>query len=360
MKLKTYEKYISKEHGKIFALVLSALASIYMLVVFLEILDDVLEKKAPVIYALQATLFKLPFGIKEIGATSILISVIIFMSILSKNLEPIILNSLGVPVTKIIKPLILQALAFSVFLFVNNNYIAPATFYKSKDIIETKIMKKKKTKRTKPTRMWIKHGSHICYIGVFDDKKLTAKDIKCVKINEQVDEILQAQTLKWNGKRWMGYKVKIWQIEQEKPKNLYFKAAPIDFFIAPFELKERKKQMEEMSTPELYGFIKDLKKEAIDASPYLTEMYSRIFLSISPVIMVILGFPLGLSRGRGKGSGAVIGIIKGLAISAAFWMSYYSFSYLGKMGWIPPIIATSLPLIIFLAVGKKFLEEVES
>ncbi|NPA15959.1 MAG: LptF/LptG family permease, partial [Deferribacteres bacterium] len=217
---------------------------------------------------------------------------------------------------------------------------------------------KKKTKRTKPTRMWIKHGSHICYIGVFDDKNLTAKDIKCVKINEQVDEILQAKVLKWENNRWMGYDVRIWRIEREKPENLHPERMRMDFFINPFDLKERKKQVEEMTTPELYGFIKDLKREAIDASPYLTEMYSRIFLSISPVIMVILGFPLGISRERG--SGAIMGIIKGLAISAAFWMSYYSFSYLGKMGWIPPIIATSLPLIIFLAVGKKFLEEVES
>ncbi len=358
MKFKIYEKYTAKEHGKIFIIVLSALISIYFLVIFLEILDDVLEKKAPVSYAIQAALFKIPWGIKEIGATSILISVIIFLSISSKNLEPVILNSLGVPVTKLIKPILFQAIVFSLILFINNNYIAPYSFYKSKDIIETKIFKKKITKRTKPTKMWVKHKSYICYIGVFNDENLTARDIKCVKLNKNIDEIFQAKTLKWNGEKWIGYNVKIWRIKKEKPKTLYYRKTQVNFFIDPLNLKERKKQMEEMTTPELYEFIKDLKKEKVITSSYLTEMYNRIFLSISPIVMVIFGFPLGLSKE--KKTGAIIGIIKGLVISAIFWMSYYGFLYFGKMGWIPPIIATSIPFIIFLSLGRKLLKEVEN
>ncbi len=357
--MKVFEKYIFKEHAKIFTLVLLSLVSIYFLVIFLDILDDVLEKKAPIIYAIEASLLKIPFGIKEIGATAILISVIVFLSISSKNLEPVILNSLGIPVKNLIKPLIIQACIFSVFLLINNNYIAPYSFYISKNIVESQIFKRKKKNRVKPTKMWVKYKNYICYIGVFNDKKILAKDVRCVETKEnEIKKLIKARMIVWKDGKWVGYNVSQWDITKEKPKKISYKTRPIKFFIEPNDLKERKKQKEEMNSSELRDLINDLKKENMPANRYLSEYYNRIFLSLSPIIMVIFGFPLGVSKG--KRSGAIIGIIKGLVIAFSFWCVYYTFSYMGKEGWIPPLIASAIPLIIFTLIGKKLMERTDS
>jgi len=198
MKMGIFEKYIFKEHGKLLFLVFLGFSSVYFLAVFLDILDDAIERKAPVIYAVEAALLKIPLGAKELGATAILISVMLFMAISSKNREPVILNSLGIPLARIMRPFMWQAVFLCILLAVNNNFVAPYLYSKSKEIVEVNIFGKRQKKKLKPTNMWIKHGEYICHVAYFDDEKLQARNVKCiVQKKEEIKRVILIDNLYW-------------------------------------------------------------------------------------------------------------------------------------------------------------------
>lgn len=356
-KPKIFEKYIYKEHAKILALVLVSLSVVYTLIAFLDIVDDAIENKVPVYYAFIAALYRLPSGLKELGAIAILLSTILFMAISSKNLEPVILRSLGIKLKVFLKPLVVEAAVLSILLGINAMFIAPPLFSKYIDTVEIKIKGKKKKRRTKPVKMWIKNEGFTCYIGYFSGRKKSISNLKCFKSENGTTTIIFANKAFWTKGKWKAYRVQMWKIRGvstfKKKWVVYLKFLP-----PPYEIMGRKKVLEEMNLEELVAVVKELNREGIRNTRYLQELCNRLFLSLFPIIIVILAFPLGISEPR-KGQVATA-FVKGIFMALLVYGIYFSFAFAGKAGIINPVIASSIPVAGLTAFGLRLVNRIDT
>ncbi len=338
--MKIYERYVHKEHGRLLLLTVSALCSVYVLIVFLDLVDDAIERKVSALYALEAALLRIPMGLRELGSISVLLSVIVFMALSSRNLEPVILRSLGVRLRSVLKPLLVQGAIFSLVLLVNSLAVAPYFLSRSNDVVQERIKGAKKRRRTSPVRMWLKSGGYMCYIGYFNEKRLSLGDVRCFKQKEPW-EVIQAPRVVWKGK-WKATGVRLWVVKKDVPEFVERSDMVLSFLPSPGELKGRRKTLDEMDAGDLIYVVRQLKKEGIRSEVYQAELFNRIFFSMFPVVMVLVAFPLGISGPR-KGQVAT-SFVKGVVLAFLFYGVYYAFTLAGREALLPPALASLLPL----------------
>ncbi len=98
-----------------------------------------------------------------------------------------------------------------------------------------------------------------------------------------------------------------------------------------------------------------LKKEKVKNSSLnmsLLEFYRKFANPLACIIFVIFACPIGLFTRK---AGYQIGFIIGLFLTAFYWFSFMGTWTLGQRFLIIPIIAMSLPNLIFLILGLLFL-----
>ena len=98
-----------------------------------------------------------------------------------------------------------------------------------------------------------------------------------------------------------------------------------------------------------------LKKEKIkntSLNSSLLEFYRKFANPLACIIFVIFACPIGIYSRK---SGYQIGFILGLFLTAFYWFSFMGSWTLGQRFIISPIIAMSLPNLIFLIFGILFL-----
>lgn len=345
-----FERYIHREHAKLFLFVFFALCSVYTLGAFLDVVDDALERRVSAFVALKVALLKLPYGVKELGSMAILVSVMLFLAISSKHLEPVILRSLGIRLGVYLRPLLQQALVLSFFLAVNAFYIAPHLLALSKETYKVEIKGEKRAKMFTPVGIWIKASGYFCYIGYFDEQRKLLKDVRC--FNPDNTTLYTASLLVWDRKRWIG-KGRFWS-EKEYRKLRHLQ---MDFLPSPEDLSGRRKGPDEMGMGELISVAYDLYREGISVREYLWEIGNRMALSLTPVVMVLFAFPMGISEPR-KGQVA-LAFVKGLGLAVAFYSVFYGFSYLGRESIMNPLAAAALPVILTALVGYRMAKGVD-
>lgn len=134
---------------------------------FLDIVDDALERHISLVVPLQIALLRLPMGLKELGAVTVLISVMLFLAVSSQNLEPVVLRSLGIRSRVMLKPLLVQGGVISFLLFINAAFIAPSFYSKSRDVYLEKIKGQPRKARISPVDIWLKEKGYFCNVGFF-------------------------------------------------------------------------------------------------------------------------------------------------------------------------------------------------
>ncbi len=349
-----YHRYVHKEHAKIFVMVLFAMSLLFVAANFLDVVDDALERHVSVLYALAVSTLRLPRALKELGGISILISVLLFMVIASRNLETVVLRALGVELGKLKKVFLIQASVLSVLLLINSLFIAPRALLMANDLYHGAIKGEKRYKRVSPVKMWLKHSGFICYLGFFDEKRANIRDLRCY--NRKEKKIVVSPLVVWR-KGWVAKGMKEWIFKGNTSSFRRFRARAIDFLPPPEDIASRKKRIAEMDGLELISILSSLSAEGIDNTPYARELANRIFVSLFPLAMVLLAFPLGVTEPRR--AQVSLAFVKGILMALAAYGAYYSAGALGGSGILHTFLTSAIPFGLVLWLGRRFSERVD-
>jgi len=345
-----FHRYLTFQVSKYFCIVLVFVVGIYLAVDFFERIDDFMEAGLPLSKVLTFFMFKIPFVVAQILPVCILLAVLIVLSLMNRNNEIVALKSCGVRIYYLLKPVVTMGVLLGVLLFVLSEIIIPITMTRANQIW-LKEVRHESAVITKGKNIWIKGNHLITHIKYFNPKIKTIYGITLYKFDEDFKLIRRIDAKKGT------FKQDDWLLSETMEQNLdkvrggydikFHKDKVEKFEFLPDDLKEWVKKSEEMTSRELFSYIKKVEEEGYDATIYKVDFYAKTAFPFICIIMCIVGTGIA-TRGKIK-EGMPVVIAYGIGIAFLYWI-FYSFSLsLGYGGMLPPGVAAWAANLVFFS-----------
>ena len=355
-------KYLAKELMRYFLLVLTIVVSIYLTVDFFERIDAFLEAELPLSRAVDFFALKVPFIVAQVMPVGVLLAVLIVFGLMVRNNEMLALQSSGVSIYYLFKPVLIIGLTFSVLLFFLGDVLVPLTTGKANEIWHNEV-KGESGVASRKKNIWIKGNRSISHIKYFKPSGETIFGVKPpdatifgVTLNYfdagfRLTKRIDAQKGVYTEGKWHLFDV----VEQSLLKDdegyevTYMTENPVELGFAPADLSRVAKKPEEMSYRELSAYIREVEEEGYDATSYRVDLHAKTAFPFVCVIMSIAG--VGLACWRKRKEGLASSIFIGIVIAFTYW-TFYSFCLsLGYGDIMPPMIAAWFANGIFVCLG---------
>ena len=165
-------KYISREIFRYFGIVLAMVIGIYVAVDFFEKIDNFMEADLPFSKVISFFQLKIPLIVARIAPVGILLAVIIVFGLMNKNNELLALQSSGISIFYLLRPVLLIGLILSILLFLLSELVVPITMNKANRIWTVEV-KKKSALISKGKNIWIKDNRAIYHIAYYNPANST-------------------------------------------------------------------------------------------------------------------------------------------------------------------------------------------
>jgi lipopolysaccharide export system permease protein len=346
------EKYLVKEVFKYFSILLLMVISIYLLVDFFEKIDNFMEAGLPFSRIISFFQLKTPLIVSQIAPIGIFLAVIIAFGLMNKNNEIIALQSSGVSIYFLLRPVLFMGLFLSILIFLISELIVPMTITKANRIWNVEV-KKRSSVVSKEKNIWIKDNRAIYYITYYNPANST---ILGVTLNFFDDEFrltrrVDAKEGVFKEGKWIFYEIVEQKIDKENNNyRVEFIAEREEpFHFLPEDILRVVKKSEEMNFLELLEYIKYIETEGYDASVYKVDLYAKLAFPFVCLIMCLVG-PCIASRRELKESLSV-SIFYGICIAFIYWILYSFCLSLGYGEMLPPLVAAWAANVVFFCFG---------
>ena len=171
--MKVISKYILKEIGRVFLLCQCIFILIFLVIDFVQKIDNFVKAEVPFSYTLAYFLYKIPFIVQQMIPVAMMISIIIVICLMKKNMEIMAMKACGLDILKVFMPVIFFSLVLSLFSFFLSEAIIPYTSSRQNEIMEVKVRKRTPDSFYGSTQIWYKSKNNIYWIKHFDVKTKT-------------------------------------------------------------------------------------------------------------------------------------------------------------------------------------------
>ena len=353
-------KYITIQILKYFGIVLVFVVGIYLAVDFFEKVDDFIEAGIPFSKMIFFFALRIPFIVAQIIPICILMSVLIVFSLMARGNEIVALNSCGIRIYYLLKPVLTMGCISGVLLFILSDVVVPITMAKSNQIW-LKEVRKESTIITKEKNIWIKGNRSITHVKYFNPKNKTINGITFYNFdgNFRMIRRIDAQKGDFSNGEWMLYEVmeQVLDTKREKYNITFHKNKTEKLNLLPENLITVAKKSEEMTFGELFAYIKKIEAEGYDATIYKVDLYAKIAFPFICIIMCMVGTGLA-ARGTVK-EGMPVVIAYGIGTAFIYWIFYSFCLSLGYGEMLPPAIAAWTANLAFFSFGALTLLNAE-
>ena len=205
---------------------------------------------------------------------------------------------------------------------------------------------------------WYKGDRVIYNILLFRKDIQTLEGVKIYLFDRKFNliQIMAAARAQWQGDHWRFYQG---FIQTFKPGGEEFgeKFQERDVVLTerPQDFAGLEKKVTEMDVMELSIFIQRLERDGYKSTSYRLDLYRRISLSITPLILVVLGLALTLRGGR---TNIPAMVTVGLGLMFGYWLFFGLCASFGEAGRWPLLWAVTIPHLGFGAITLGLLRQV--
>ena len=303
--------------------------------------------------------YRLPEVVVMTIPMSSLLSTLLGMSTLNGGSELIALRSLGIPFTRILRPVFFASVMISVIGFGLNETVVPFGAIAADEIMkhQASVVQEKVFLRDEEDGKL----KRVLYIDELDPEKGILSGIMMHEFDSsgRLSHTLNARRGTWQNSQWWIEDGRMYDVDAEGEVRLLlrFERQMLALRLSPEQLQRSTRRPGDMSAHELWSYIKH--GEAIESQ--LSQLWVMFHLKTAVpwacVIMAVLGASFGASR-RGRSGGGV-----GFGISVVIVFAYYVVMSMcrafGEAGAIPPVIAGWGPNIVFLFAALYFARRVD-
>lgn len=355
--MSTLDRYILKDFARNLALVLLVLISLYSMVEFIETVDDFIEHQAELQYYLLYPLCHLPVMITNSLPMAVLLATFTTVGGFSRSNQLTAMLCGGISLSRISRPLFSGSLVLAFLLIIANLWIVPWSSRESNYIKRTEITGKA-TQETSSKDLYFRDGNQIISINNAFPAKGIALGITVVEFNDKfipVKRIYAEKAEYVDNGQWLLQNAVIWRFTPEARTVAAFDQQVerlIDLKRKPSEMLQLLDRPEDLTIDELLYLTKKLQNEGYDAKAYQVETQLRFARAAVPIIMVLVGIPFALQRGRNTSFS--LGIVISLVIFVVYFILYALFAVFGAIAVLPPLIAAWAANILMALIGTWF------
>jgi lipopolysaccharide export system permease protein len=352
------ENYVAREFVKLTGLSLVTFVSLFIIVDFFEKIDRLVRAQLGVGGLLEYLILKLPFAIGQVLPAAVLLGVMLTFGLMSRSRETMAIRTSGLNILSLIRQPIIYSGVVALLLLALNLYLVPWTQGRLDLFWQTQVDKKPPRKLHKLEHFWYKGDQAIYNIVMFRKDIQTLEGVKIYLFNRQFHlvQIIAAARAQWQDDHWRFFDGTVQFFgpsggvtgEKFQQRDLVLTEHPKDF-------ADLEKKVTEMDLNELYRYTARLERDGYKSTPYLVDLYSRFSLSVTPLILVVLGLGLAL---RHEQIHLTSMVAVGLGLMFGYWLFFGFCASFGQAGRIPPLLAVIAPHLAFGTVAAVLMRQV--
>ena len=162
--MKIFPKYFFQEYIKLFVLCLIIFISIFLIIDFLQRIDNFIEVNASKDMIFSYFLNKIPFITIQMIPVGVLLSIVIMFSLMKKNNEIIAIKACGLDLFKLSGIIMMISLLIGITTFLFGEMIVPYTSSKSNEIWNMEVEKYDTRRFYGGDQIWYKAPNAIYWI----------------------------------------------------------------------------------------------------------------------------------------------------------------------------------------------------
>jgi len=358
LRARILETYIAREFLKLTGLSLFTFVSLFIIVDFFEKIDRLVQAHLGLGDLLHYLFLKLPFALGQVLPAAVLLGIMLALGLMSRSHETLAIRTSGLDILGLLRPVILLAGGVGVLLLALNLYLIPWSQGRLNLFWQTQVEKKPPRNLHNLEHFWYKGDQAIYNIVTFRQDIQTLEGVKIYLFDGQFHlvQIIAASRAQWQGDHWRFFEGFVQTFE---PAGVVsgerFQQRDIVLTEQPKDFADLEKKVTEMDLNELFRYVRRLERDGYKSTPYRVDLYSRISLSLTPLVLVLLGLGLAL---RHEEIHLTSMVALGLGLMFVYWLLFgFSVSF-GQAGRWPALLAVSLPHLTFGWLGFGLLWQV--
>jgi len=350
-----HDRYLLKQFVRIFFISLVAFTTIYITINTFEEIDNFIDNEASLVNVARYYFYSVPFILTYIIPISLLLATIFSMGVLSRRNELTAFIASGVSLLRLTRPIILTAIAVSVFSTFFNDYVVPRSLRKSKEVKDFDIEGRAPLDPSvKDNFHYLGQSGYIYLARRYNHRTETLLEVVLQKFEDNtLRRRVDAKRAKFVEGTWVFYDGFDRGFEgTEEIVRQFDVLALADLKEQPGSFIKRELNPENMNFFELSEYIDKVRNSGGNTERYLTDLYFKLSYPLAGAIFVLLG--IAFASGKRKQSMAT-----GFGLTLGIAFLYYGLlrvgQTLGYEGVVPPWLAAELGNILFLGIAVIFL-----
>lgn len=345
------DRYIAREFWKG---LLAAMATFLVLYMGGDTVRQGLREEIPPAYALQFTMYQLPEILVLLLPAGCLMGTLICLSGFARRNELTAMFASGISLSRIAFVILSLVFMICCFSFVVTDRVIPplakirAHFYRT-------VIQKKPDLQTdiKQNKIWYRSHNLIYNLRSFDPRINEISGISIYTFDDNFDLVqqIEAKTAKYIEGKWQlsAGLLTLFDETTGYPMTKKFDHQNMSLSEAPEDFREIEKEVETLRLKNLWRYIQKNKEAGIDTHSYEVAFWSKISISLVPLIMALLGIPFATQHQRHASVARDISLC--FLIVVIYWLIFSMALSFGRSGWIPPFWSAWTPNILFFAFG---------
>ena len=349
--MKVLQKYICKEFIGLFILCLFIFLSLFLVIDFVQKIDNFAEAGVSKVVILSYFFYKTPYITVNMIPVSTLISVIVVLFLMKKNNEIMAMKACGLDILDLSKSIIIISLLISIFTFLLSELVVPYASSKSNELWDIEVENQDPARFYGSSQIWYKSSDAIYWIRHFDSSREVMEDATFYFFDKDFRLVK-----KIDAKRgvWMDG---VWKIEEGVMQVIQdngdyrlskFSDLLLEISETPETFVRKIKEPEDMSYQQLKRYAETVRNEGYDNTAYLVDMDLKLAFPLISLVLALMGIPIALEL---KIGGMPLAIAVGVGLCFLYMFSMAFSRSLGLSGILPPFFAAWTANLIFILFG---------
>ncbi len=359
--MRILRRYICKELVGPFFLGLGIFTFVMLMQQIIELTDLVIYKGVSIGIVGRLFLYVLPYFLMFIIPMAILVAVLLSFGRLSQDNEITAIQASGTNLWVLVRPVLVIGLTLSIFLTLFNSLISPRSKYAFRSLYFD-IVDKQASVILQP-RIWISDfDGLILHTEELDERTGEMFKVTLYQLSEEGSPrtifaqrgklVSDPEKLEVGIKLFSGTMHTADAKHPERYHILFFATHFTNLDIhGSLKREETAKRLEEMTTKELWGHIREVRSREQVPRWQLVKLHKRFSFAFAPLAFILIGVPLGIKTHRSAKS---IGFVISFCLTFVYYFIMLAGEHLGRMGTLPPGLAIWLPNL-FLGITGIFL-----
>jgi lipopolysaccharide export system permease protein len=355
--MKILTTYILTTFAKILAFVLPVFVVLYMVVEFVERIDDFVEQQAGVDTLISYFLLRAPVVAVQIASLGILLSVALTIILLERSRELIAFLAAGATPWQLIAPFLLGALALAGLNLATEEYLLPSAHRGLMDLQKDRKGSLPQGVLLQQGEIWLRTpDAAFVHIELVDPGAERVHGVTIYSKDRAGDlfEQVEAREAVWQADHWTLLQGTVSRFRENLTTSVEpFASLERSIGLEPEALRSMFRPPSQMSLSALRSYMRKLQDRGIDMAAYARDFQLKLATPAMGLVMAVIA--LAAMWGTHGARNIGLGLAGTLCGAAAYWLFVLAGATLSQGQVVALVVGVWLPHLLILSVASAIL-----